>query len=589
MNQKELRKKAEEYIRLEENSVFRGEVETLLSQEKWDELNDLFYTSLNFGTGGLRGVIGGGFNRMNPYMIRKASQGLANYVKATVAHDEPKAAVAYDSRNYSDTFALETALVFCANGIKTYLFKDLRPTPELSFAVRQLKADTGVVITASHNPAEYNGYKVYWSDGAQVVPPHDKGIIQEVNQVSDAISVMTREEAEKQGLLVMIDSEIDDPYVEMIKKELLRPELVQQRGKDMKVVYTPLHGTGAYLVERVLSDMGIEVITVPEQKKPDGDFPTVDFPNPEIESAMKMGLELAKKEGADILIGTDPDSDRVGIAVPEGEDFRLVTGNQLGAILADYVFSTRKELGVLPQKPAFVNTIVTTELQNEIARSYGAETFKVLTGFKYIGEKIRQFESDAQSPTYIFGGEESYGFLAGREVRDKDAIMITALIAEMTLYNVSRGWSVLDHLQDLYQRFGYYEEFLVSKYFKGQSGAAVMESMMKDLRSAPPASFGGLKVTARRDFQDRQVYKETSGKVIEEIELPPSNVIQYVLEDGSLLTVRPSGTEPKIKFYGSCRSAAGVALDIAAGEVGQKINRIKGDVQKRIDAAEKKA
>ncbi len=582
MDKKELKAKAEEYLQLEKNDHFRKEVEDLLAKEDWEDLNDRFYTELSFGTGGLRGVIGGGMNRMNPYTVAKATQGLAQYVVNNVPQEDRKVVISYDSRHFSDLFAEQAALVFAGNGIRTWLFTSLRPTPELSYAVRKLGCAAGVMVTASHNPAEYNGYKVYWSDGGQITSPHDTGIISEVRKVSDTINIAEKEEALKSGMLTMIDEEVDVPYLDMVIAESLRPEMVKEKGKDLKVVYTPLHGCGTIPVETALSRMGIEVVTVKEQREPDGAFPTVDFPNPEITPAMQMALDYAVREKADLVMGTDPDADRLGIAVPDGDGYTLITGNQLGCLLTDYIFLSRKELGKMPPKPAFVNTIVTTDLQIKIAESYGAATFKVLTGFKYIGEKMREFEQD-DSYQYIFGGEESYGFLVERDVRDKDAVSAATMTAEMALWNVSQGRTVLDHLKEIYEKFGYYEETLISQYFKGQSGQQIMAKLMADLRSEPPRTLGGIAVTEMKDYKDGTTRNLLTGDMDTDIDLPSSNVIQFVLEDGSLVTARPSGTEPKIKFYASICGEKGQSLEDAKKSVAGKIKAIESDINTMIE------
>lgn len=569
--------KALEYIKLEKHLFFKDEVQKLVDEKNEDELTERFYKDLSFGTGGLRGVIGGGFNRMNPFTVRKATQGLANYVVKNV--DGAKSAViAYDSRNYSDLFSLEAALVLCANGIKTYLFTSLRATPMLSYAVRKLGTTTGIVVTASHNPAEYNGYKVYWNDGAQVTPPHDSGIISEVEKVSRDINTMDKEEAIEKGLLVMIDSEIDDPYYEMVEKEALRPGLIKKKAKDLKVVYTPLHGTGTVAIETLFNRLGLPILTVPEQREPDGNFPTVPFPNPEEASAMALSLELAKKEKADLVIGTDPDADRIGIAVPNGDEYILINGNQLGSLLTDYIFRTRKELGTLPDNPAFVNTIVTTDLQVKIAESYGATCFKVLTGFKFIGAKMKEFELSGKY-NYVFGGEESYGFLVETSVRDKDALSAATLTAEMALWNLDRGMSVLDHLNEIYETFGYYKETLISKYFKGISGVQIMDDLMATLREQTPVELGGIKVKSFIDFRNGTTKDILTGKVLKNIDLPESDVLQFILEEGSIVTARPSGTEPKIKFYASVCSGKGLELIRAKKIVDSKITAIEETLQ----------
>ena len=558
MDQNEIKKAAEAYIQQEAHPKFKTEVENLLKEGNWPELTERFYTTLSFGTGGLRGIIGGGTNRMNPLVVRSSTQGLANYVNKAVSG--PKSAViAYDSRNYSDLFALEAALVLAANGIKTYVFTALRPTPELSFAVRYLGASTGIVVTASHNPSEYNGYKVYWNDGAQVLAPHDVGIIEEVRGVK-TVKTLDRAQAEAQGLLVWIDESVDRPYLDMIKSQVLRPEIFTS-AKSAKIVYTPLHGTGGALLPGLVKELGLDLIPVPEQSIPDGNFPTVPSPNPEEASALKMGLELAKARNADLLIGTDPDADRIGIAVPQGQEWVLLNGNQLGALLTEYVFSTLATSGKMPKNPVFLNTIVTTDLQNIIAESYGAKTYKVLTGFKYIGEKIREFETMADKPQYIFGGEESYGFLLGTAVRDKDAISAAVLTIEMVLYLQSQGRSVVQELERIYEKYGYFKEILISKTFKGQAGLQKMKDFMAGLRVKAPEELGGIALAKLLDY--------LPGK-----DLPSSDVVQFILSEGSLVSVRPSGTEPKIKFYASCRASKGLTLAAAKKEVDDKLQRI---------------
>ncbi len=573
MKKEELQQRIDEYLENEDNPYFTADLEKVIKNNDSDELNDRFYTSLSFGTGGLRGRIGGGLNRMNPYIVRKATQGLSNYIRKNTSTGS--AVIAYDSRHFSDLFADEAARIFCSNGIKTYLFSSLRPTPVLSFAVRELGATAGIVVTASHNPAVYNGYKVYWSDGGQIVPPHDSGIINEVNAVEGPLKPMSKKEALKKGLLVIIDKEIDEPFVSLVKSCSIRPELLKTMGNDLKIVYTPLHGTGTVLVERTLKEMGVRVITVPEQREPDGDFPTVEFPNPEIASALKLGIELAKKESADMLMGTDPDADRLGIAVPDGDTIVLVTGNQLGALLADYIFSSRKEVGKLPEKSAFVKTIVTTELQKFIVETYGVKCYDVLTGFKYIAEKIKQFEKTGES--FIFGGEESYGYLVTDKVRDKDAVSAAFLAVEMTLYHRSKGKSVLDRLKELWNEFGYFEELLISRYFEGQEGKKIMDNLMSSLRDDPPKKFGGIPVEQVKDYKTGMT-RYVSGKKVNDIKLPSSNVLQFFLVDGSKVTVRPSGTEPKIKFYASCRTEAGTPLKKAREITEVKLKAIENQV-----------
>ncbi len=585
MDMKQLTRQAEEYLKLETDAHFREDLQKVLEREDFESLNDRFYTQLSFGTGGLRGMIGGGFNRMNPFVVRRATQGLANYVKREAGVKEPKAVIAYDSRHFSSVFAEEAALVFCANGIKTYLFTSLRPTPELSFAIRRLEATTGIVVTASHNPPAYNGYKVYWSDGAQIIHPHDTGIIEEVQAVSSEIRSMNRKEALEGGMLVLVDREIDDAFVDMVKSYSLRPELIRSHGHDLRVVYTPLHGAGRASVERVLGELGIEVITVPQQREPDGDFPTVEYPNPEEASALKLALDLGRREKADLVMGTDPDSDRLGIAVPGSEDFVLITGNQLGALLADYRFSTLEELGRMPERPAFVKTIVTTNLQRRIAESHGATVYDVLTGFKYIADMIRRFEITGES--YIFGAEESYGFLVETEVRDKDAVSAALLAAEMALYHRSKEKSVLDALNELYDRYGYYEELLISRGFSGETGTAKMKQLMDRLRNDPPKTIGGVAVERMKDYQaSTTTVLAESGKndVSHDIDLPASNVLQFLLTDDTIVTVRPSGTEPKIKFYASACTNPGTPLAQARTEMGAKMKAVEEEIDSIIAA-----
>jgi phosphoglucomutase len=576
MDTQELTQKANDYIRLEQDVFFRGQVEKLLADQDWAELNDRFYTNLEFGTGGLRGVIGGGYNRMNAFTVRRATQGLANYIVRAVPTGAA-AVIAYDSRNFSEQFALEAALVFCANGIKTYLFTGLRPTPELSFAVRKFGATAGIVVTASHNPPEYNGYKVYWNDGAQVVAPHDTAIIKEVLSVGD-IKALDKDKAISSGQLVMVDKEVDEAFINMVKNCAIRPQLLKDGGKDLKVVFTPLHGTGGMPVETALKEMGVDVIFVEEQKKPDGNFSTVDYPNPEEASAMKLALDLGEKVNADLILGTDPDADRLGIAAPDNGKFVLITGNQLGALLADYILSAKKEMGTMPAKPAFIKTIVTTELQRLIAEDNGATTFDTLTGFKYIGEKIREFESDGSGFSYIFGGEESYGYLVNTEVRDKDAVSAATMTVEMALYHKSQGRTLLDQLRNIWSKYGYFQEALISKTFKGQTGLNAMKALMEKLRNDPPKLFAGQKVAAVKDYSNGTTTTPATGSKEKNINLPSSNVLQFILEDNSIVTVRPSGTEPKIKFYVSCRSEKGTGLNDAMKIVAGKIEAISAEL-----------
>jgi phosphoglucomutase len=583
MDQKQIMERAQEYIKLERDPQFRNEVVRLVEENNISELSDRFYTDLEFGTGGLRGVIGGGYNRMNSFVVQRATQGLANYVKKAASDPSPKAVIAYDSRRCSDTFALEAALVLAANGIKTYLFSALRPTPELSFAVRKLKATTGIVVTASHNPKEYNGYKVYWDDGSQVLPPHDKGIIGEVLAVTSGIKSISKEEALAKGSLVYLEKDMDDQFIDMVKRLSIRPNLLKEKGKDLKVVYTPLCGTGAYPVSRALSEMGVEVTFVPEQKNPDPLFAGLVYPNPEEASAMQAAIKLATSLKADLVMGTDPDADRIGIACPGKDGFTLVTGNQLGVLLADYLFSSLKELGTLPSRPALVKTIVTTELGRLIAEDYGARSFDVLTGFKYIAEKMREFENTKNGPNYVMGYEESYGYLLNTDVRDKDAISAATITCEMTLYHLSKGKSILDRLTEIYLRYGYFEEVLISRHFKGEQGLSIMAKFMDTLRKDPPRSFAGQNVSFVKDYKDGTTFDVAKKTRNKDIDLPSSNVLQFCLSDSSIVSVRPSGTEPKIKFYASCTEKKGTELELAKKKVKEKIEAVETDISSLIE------
>jgi len=588
MNTEQLIERAKEYISQETNGQFRTEVEQLLSRNDLEELNERFYTDLSFGTGGIRGIMGGGYNRMNTLMIQRASEGLARYIEKNGVLDkkgEKSFALAYDSRNNSALFAKVAAQVMAAHNIRVYLFTSLRPTPELSFAIRYFGTTSGAVCTASHNPKQYNGFKVYWSDGSQIVTPHDKGIIEYVGKVRGDFLSMDYDEAVNKGLIQLIDVEVDVAYLEMVERQVIRPEVLIQYGKEMKIVFTPLHGTGAYLIERTLKKFDVPVITVPEQREPDGNFPTVEFPNPEEASALKMAIDLAKKEGADLVIGTDPDADRVGLAVRQGNEFVLLSGNQHGVLLVDYLFGARKEMGTLPPDSAFVNTVVTTNLQRRIAAAYGAKVYETLTGFKWIAGKIREFEA-AGTPKFIFGCEESYGFMIGDEVRDKDSITATIETIEMTLYYKSQGLSLLDRLNQIYEHYGYYEETLVSKYFEGSSGTQTMGRLMDILRNNPAKEIAGILVKEIRDIEDGTTYYPEIGEKKKNIDLPSSNVLQWILVDGSIISGRPSGTEPKIKFYASVAEAEGIGISEAKARVGKKIEGIRSFIAAQIARVE---
>ncbi len=582
---------AEQYIKDEQFLVFRQQVADLLEKldrtpknidrEKYKtELYERFYKSLDFGTGGLRGEIGGGLNRLNCYTIRKATQGLALYICENVAEEQRHVCLAYDSRNYSALFAKEAALILAANGIRSTVFTSLRPTPELSFAVQKLGCCSGIVVTASHNPAKYNGYKVYWNDGAQVITPHDKEIIAKVNSVAGDLPSISEDEALNKGLLCWIDEEIDQPYIDMVAAQSLRPELVKQHS--LELVYTPLHGAGRQSIERALAKMGVQVFTVPEQAEPDGNFPTTQFPNPEIAPAMELALSHAKQRKADLVLGTDPDADRMGIAVPDKNgEYILISGNQLGAMLCDYLFSTLKEQDKLPDNAAFVNTIVTSNLQNEIAKSYGVADFKVLTGFKFIGALIREWEHN-QKYQYIFGCEESYGYLIDSHARDKDAISASTMTVEMAMWNLQQGRSLLAYLNDIYDRYGFYQETLINYYFEGSQGLETMNKIMETLRKDKPKAIGNIEIAQYKDYANGTTTL-VSGESKQDIDLPKSNVLQLYGSDGSVITARPSGTEPKIKFYASCKSLA--KGDLGRSETATKIAEIEKFVQKQIEAA----
>lgn len=545
------------------------------------EIKERFYKDLEFGTGGLRGIIGAGTNRMNKYTVGKATQGLANYIlKNNPDGAKMGVAIAYDSRNMSPEFAERSALVLNANGIKAYVFDELRPTPELSYAVRALGCTAGIVVTASHNPPEYNGYKVYWADGAQVVYPKDKGIIGEVNAISDfsLIKTMDRKEAEEKGLFNVIGKEIDDGFIKAIKAQAVRPEEIK-KAEDMVIVYTPLHGTGNKPVRRVLDEVGFKnVYVVPEQEKPDKNFSTVGYPNPEDPKAFTLAIELAKEKNAEIVVGTDPDADRIGVVIrDEKGNYDILTGNMTGALLTEYVLNGRKEKGLLPENAAVIKTIVTTEMVRAIAESYNAELIEVLTGFKFIGEKIKQFEED-HSHTFVFGFEESYGCLSGTYARDKDAVGAAMLVCEMAAYYKNRGMTLHDALEELYKKYGFYKEGVKSVTLKGIDGAEKIGKIMAYLRENTPEGFGGNKVLTVKDYKSG-VFTDVATGNKSESPLPASDVLYYNLEDRAWLCVRPSGTEPKIKFYMGVKaesSDAAVAkveaMEKSVDELLEKIN-----------------
>ena len=519
--------------------------------EDENEIKERFYMDLEFGTAGLRGIIGAGTNRMNIYVVRRATQGLANYI-AKVNKKAQGVAIAYDSRHMSPEFAEEAALCLAANGIKAYIFESLRPTPELSFAVRHLGCVAGINVTASHNPPEYNGYKVYWEDGAQITPPHDSGIMGEVKSISDwnTVKTMDKAEAEKAGLFQVIGKEVDDAYMSELKKQVIHMDAIEKEGKNLKIVYTPLHGTGNIPARRILKELGFEnVYVVKEQELPDGDFPTVSYPNPEAAEAFELGLKLAKEVDADLVLATDPDADRLGVRVKDKNgEYHDLTGNMSGCLLANYELSQRKAVnGSLPEDGALIKTIVTTNLADAIAKGYGVKLIEVLTGFKFIGQQILGFEKSGRG-SYLFGFEESYGCLIGTYARDKDAIVATMALCEAAAYYKTQGKTLWDAMIEMYEQFGYYKDAIQSVTMKGIEGLQKIQEIMNSLRQNPPAEFAGHKVVAVRDYKADTIKDLATGEV-KATGLPNSNVLYYELTDDAWVCVRPSGTEPKVKFY----------------------------------------
>lgn len=527
----------------------KEELKSIASDEK--EIEDRFYRELEFGTGGLRGVIGAGMNRMNVYTVRKATQGLANFIlkQGTGAKG---VAIAYDSRRMSPEFADVAALCLNANGIKAYVFDALRPTPELSFALRTLGCTAGIVVTASHNPPEYNGYKVYWEDGAQVTPPYDVDIINEVKAVTDITTAKTmdKKEAMDKGLYVVIGSEIDDKYMVELKKQIIHSDVIKKVAEEIKIVYSPFHGTGNVPVRRILKELGFKnVFVVPEQELPDPDFTTLEYPNPEDPKAFTLALKLAKEKGADVVLATDPDADRLGIYALDTKtgEYMPFTGNMSGMVIAEYLLRERKATGTMPLNPALVTTIVTTNMARAIAEDYGLKFIEVLTGFKYIGEQIKIFERD-NTYNYVFGLEESYGCLAGTHARDKDAVVAVMCLCEVAAWCKDNGITLWDQMINLYEKYGYYKETQYTITLKGMDGAAQIQAIMDKLRSNPPKNFGNLAVKKFRDYKTDKIVDYESGKE-GSTGLPNSNVLYFDLEEDAWCCARPSGTEPKIKFY----------------------------------------
>ena len=544
----------EEYKKWCESPDFDEETKEELLKIKDDEkeIEDRFYKELEFGTAGLRGIIGAGTNRMNKYTVGKATQGLANYILEQGTQDKG-VAISYDSRIMSKEFSMQTALILNANGIKTYLFENLRPVPELSFAVRELKCTAGIMITASHNPPKYNGYKVYWDDGSQIVAPRDKDIIAKVRAVEkySEIKEVSREEAEEKGLFNIIGLDMDDRYINKLKSLIINPQIVKEEGKTLKVVYTPLHGTGNTVAERLLKEIGLEnVYVVPEQKDPDGHFPTVDYPNPEDKKAFKLALELAEKVDADVVLATDPDADRLGIYAKDSKtgEYVTYTGNMSALLIAEYRISQMKEKGILPENGMFITTVVSSDLAKVIAKEYDLKVFEVLTGFKNIGAVVKKEEEKPDGYKYIFGFEESYGCLIGDYARDKDGISAVMALCEAACYYKSKGKTLWDAMIDIYEKYGYYKEEQVSIVLEGSEGAQKIQEMMTNMRNNLPEEIGNYKVLTFKDIEKDYIKDMITGEE-SKTGLPKSNVLYYALEDNSWCCVRPSGTEPKIKLY----------------------------------------
>lgn len=550
----------------------KSELKSLEGNE--DEIFDRFYRELEFGTGGLRGVIGAGTNRMNFYTVGKATQGLANFINKQGAAAKG-VAIAFDSRRMSPEFADTAACVLAANGIKAYIFDSLRPTPELSFALRTLGCTAGIVVTASHNPPEYNGYKVYWEDGAQITSPKDAQIIGEVNAIKDyaEIKKMTTEEAKAAGLYEVIGKEIDDKYMEALKKLVLHPEAIKQMASSLKIVYTPLHGTGNVPVRRVLKELGFEQVTVvPEQELPDGNFPTVSYPNPEDKKAFALALDLAKKVDADLVLATDPDADRLGVYAKDTKtgEYKVFTGNMSGMLICEYEMSQKKALGILPDNGALVTTIVSSNMAQAVAKEYGMKFIECLTGFKYIGEQIKFFEQTG-SNEYVFGFEESYGCLVGTHARDKDAVVAVMALCEAAAYYKTQGITLWDQMLNIYNKYGYYKEDLFTMTFKGADGAKKMQDMMDAYRKNTPKQVGAYKVLRLRDYKNDVITDLATGETTP-TGLPKSNVLYFELENDAWFCVRPSGTEPKIKFYAGIK---GTSLEDSAKKLDELMEAIK--------------
>lgn len=550
----------------------KKELESIRNDD--NEIKERFYADLEFGTAGLRGIIGAGINRMNIYVVRRATQGLANYIKKQGGENKG-VAIAYDSRRMSPEFSEEAALCLAANGIKAYRFESLRPTPELSYAVRHLGCIAGINVTASHNPPEYNGYKVYWKDGAQITPPHDTGIMDEVKAITDlsTCKTMDKEEAVKAGLFVTIGKEVDDDYIAELKKLVIHQDCIDQYGKDIKIVYTPLHGTGNIPARRVLKEIGFEnVYVVPEQELPDGEFPTVSYPNPEAAEAFELALKLAKEKDADLVLATDPDADRLGVYVKDTRsgEYITLTGNMSGCLLAEYEISQKLATeGSLPADGALIKTIVTSNLADEIAKGYNIQLIEVLTGFKYIGQQILNFETTGKG-TYLFGFEESYGCLIGTHARDKDAIVATMALCEAAAYYKSQGKTLWDAMLDMYEKYGYCIDAIQSVSLKGIEGLAKIQEIMNTLRENTPSKIGKYDVLSARDYKADTITNLATGEVTS-TGLPNSNVLYYDMSDSAWLCVRPSGTEPKVKFYYGVKGTSLEDAQNLSKELGEEV------------------
>lgn len=537
------------------------------------EIEDRFYKNLEFGTGGLRGKIAAGTNRMNRYTVGKATQGLATYLVNNFKN--PSAAIAYDSRNFSDVFAETAARVLSANGVKVYLYESLRPTPMLSFAVRHLGTQAGIVLTASHNPKEYNGYKVYGSDGGQVTDDAANEILGYINNIDifGDVKILSKEEAMEKGLLEYIGEAVDNAYYEKVESLVVNKQLVKDHASELKIIYTPIHGSGNIPVRTMLKRLGYTNVTVvKEQELPDGNFPTAPYPNPEVPQVFDIAVEMAKEVGPDLIFGTDPDCDRIGVIVKEESgEYKVLTGNQVGVLLSDYMLNARKETGVLSQKDTLIKTIVTTEMAARVAEAYDAQIMNVLTGFKYIGEKIEQFEQTG-SNNFVLGFEESYGYLSGGFVRDKDAVIASTLIAEMALYYKTKGKNLATALHDLFEKYGYYKENLISITMEGKDGQEQIAAMITNLRENMPKEVNGVKIVTSEDYKLSKRVNNVSGAE-EEIFLPKSNVLKFILEDNSWFVIRPSGTEPKVKIYAS---VVGANVSDSEAKCAEFVKAIKG-------------